>query len=198
VTKLEAMALAIFDSVNGLDGEISWERMSAEDRTTALEWGRSAQAVADDDLVRAREFFDYAAAYQSQVLNASAAYNQVIVLAGYAGYFAMWSTMSPDLPRWVVNTSGGLMVLSLTLFIGWTVISMVLGQWQIDRTRAEIDKGVVDYHQRAAAVEIEGVRVRVRINKYWLPTVVVTALLAIAATLLLSGAAFTSVINQAG
>jgi hypothetical protein len=42
MTKLEQIALAIFDKVNEGGGETRWEEMSTEELEDALEWARTA------------------------------------------------------------------------------------------------------------------------------------------------------------
>jgi hypothetical protein len=46
MTKLEQIALAIFDKVTSGAGETRWEDLSEEERQDALEWARAAMLAA--------------------------------------------------------------------------------------------------------------------------------------------------------
>ena len=49
------------------------------------------------------------------------AYTNVVLLAGYAGFFAIWSFLKPELSKGQVLWSALLVSLSLTAFILWEV-----------------------------------------------------------------------------
>ncbi|MBA1196919.1 hypothetical protein G7011_07350 [Pseudomonas plecoglossicida] len=55
-------------------------------------------------------------------MNHLASYTNLVMVAGYAGYFAFWSTMVTKLPQWIFALCGLLMTISLTLFIAWEII----------------------------------------------------------------------------
>jgi len=59
---------------------------------------------------------------QEKQMNHQASYTNLIMVAGYAGYFAFWSTLVTKLPQWIFALCGLLMTLSLTLFISWEII----------------------------------------------------------------------------
>ncbi|GLH20055.1 hypothetical protein BR1R3_27970 [Pseudomonas atacamensis] len=59
---------------------------------------------------------------QEKQMNHQASYTNLIMVAGYAGYFAFWSTLVTKLPQWIFALCGLLMTLSLTLFIAWEII----------------------------------------------------------------------------
>ena len=52
------------------------------------------------------------------------AYTNVILVAGYAGFFAIWSFLKPDMTKATVFWSGLLISLSLAGFIAWEVYNM--------------------------------------------------------------------------
>ena len=52
------------------------------------------------------------------------AYTNVILVAGYAGFFAIWNFVKPDLTKATVFWSGLLISLSLAGFIAWEVYNM--------------------------------------------------------------------------
>jgi hypothetical protein len=54
-----------------------------------------------------------------------AAYTNLVIAAGYAAYFTLWSTLKGDLPNWLYATSGLLITLSLLIFIAWEIAKMI-------------------------------------------------------------------------
>src|SRR5438093_13698402 len=44
-------------------------------------------------------------------------YTNLIIAAGYAGFFALWTTLYKNLPQWLYALSGLLIVLSLLFFL---------------------------------------------------------------------------------
>lgn len=140
-----------------------------------------------------REFFENVATYQSRLYATSAAYNQVVVLAGYAGFFAIWASLKPDMARWVIQTSGGLMVVSLILYGGWTVVQMYVGKVHTGHMLAEIAKGREDFHRRIGAAEARGIAASQSLMRWWKPVVWSSGLTALAASLIVSVSAFLAV-----
>ncbi|AZD78735.1 hypothetical protein [Pseudomonas chlororaphis] len=59
---------------------------------------------------------------QEKQMTNQANYTNLIMVAGYAGYFAFWSTLVTKIPQWIFALCGLLMTLSLTLFITWEII----------------------------------------------------------------------------
>jgi hypothetical protein len=64
----------------------------------------------------------------SQVFGAAATYDQVIVLAGYAAFFALWSGVAKDVSHTLRLAAVALMGISLMLYIAWTVMQMITRQ----------------------------------------------------------------------
>ena len=51
-------------------------------------------------------------------------YTNVVMLAGYAGLFALWTLVKDELPRVAVLTTGLLAVISVSTFVLWEVYQM--------------------------------------------------------------------------
>lgn len=60
------------------------------------------QVQPDDIRAHLQTFYEVTASYQSRMLESSSGYNQVVVLAGYAGFFTIWSTVRNDIPHWLL------------------------------------------------------------------------------------------------
>ncbi|MBN0315103.1 hypothetical protein JTM73_33150, partial [Pseudomonas aeruginosa] len=61
-------------------------------------------------------------------------YTNLIMVAGYAGLFGLWSTLVGRLPQWLYALCGLLALLSLLLFVSWEIIKMVWGSLYVKRT----------------------------------------------------------------
>lgn len=67
-------------------------------------------------------------------------YTNLIMVAGYAGFFAFWSTLTSKIPAWLFSACGLLITLSLTLFISWELIKMFWGAKHMRETQALLAK----------------------------------------------------------
>lgn len=113
-------------------------------------------------------------------------YTNLVMLAGYAGFFGLWSSLVGRLPDWLYAVSGLLALLSLFLFVSWEIIKMVWGSLHMRRTNDMITKpvrGAKPLDLFIAASSLHGVRV----HKVWLWFLIPTVAFGIAAALLLVG-----------
>jgi hypothetical protein len=155
----------------------------------------SEPAPIEPDEIRQRlqTYYEATASYQSRLLEASSSYNQVVVLAGYAGFFTIWSTVRTDVPHWLLLLSGGLMGLSLIVYVAWTVYGMVLSRNSIQRVLDELAKGPDGYLARVQAAEAKNVSDTNAYMQRWKSVLWSSGVPAAVAGLLLVGAAFASV-----
>ena len=63
-----------------------------------------------------------------EIFEKAAAYDNVIMIGGFAAFYATWSGAVSLLERWAVLWSGALISVSLTLYICWHIYSMVVRQ----------------------------------------------------------------------
>jgi hypothetical protein len=151
---------------------------------------------ADEHEIRERlhAFYEATASYQSRMLEASSGYNQVVVLAGYAGFFTLWSAVRDDVHHSLLLISGGLMALSLIVYVAWTVASMVLSRNSMQRLLNEIAKGPEGYLARVQAAEAKNVGDANAYMRFWKPVLWSSGVPALLAALLLTTGAFASVV----
>jgi len=62
----------------------------------------------------------------STLYDKAASYTNLVMAAGYAAYFAMWSNTVSLISHYLARTSAILMLISLMVFIFWEVTKMVL------------------------------------------------------------------------
>ncbi len=104
----------------------------------------------------------------------AARYTSVIIVAGYAAFFAMWSSVKDDLSRVCVLWAGVLMMVSIVLFVGFEVSKMILMGIAHQRVMRAAE-GVRAPHLASAIQDVIAVENR-RILRLWkwalVPTVV--------------------------
>lgn len=62
----------------------------------------------------------------STLYDKASSYTNLIMAAGYAAYFAMWSNTAPLISHCLARVSAALMLVSLLAFIFWEVAKMIL------------------------------------------------------------------------
>jgi hypothetical protein len=149
--------------------------------------------VADDPDMR--EFYEALLSFQLKAIEGAGIYNQVIVLGGYAAFFAIWSAVSGAIADWVVLTAGGLMLISVIVYVGWTVANMIVLKSHHERMGAELSKGAIDFYGRVAAVELQSLQRRDKLMKWWKPVVIVAGTTALASAILVTVASLATVIG---
>jgi len=75
-----------------------------------------------------------------KLMNNANNYTNLIMVAGYAGFFAFWSTLVGKVPEWLFFTCGLLITLSLTFFIGWELIKMFWSASHMRKTQSILAK----------------------------------------------------------
>lgn len=143
-----------------------------------------------------RLFYETLLSFQTKSLEQSSTYNQVIILAGYAAFFAVWSTVSSEIPRWALLVSGGLIVISVIVYVAWTVANMILLKTYQESTAAALAQGFDDFFPRLQQVDGKFLTKRQRIMRWWLPVVAVAGFSALFAAGILASTSLVAVIEQ--
>jgi hypothetical protein len=76
----------------------------------------------------AKRRMDMTIALNADVYDKAAHYDSVILIGGFAAFFALWSGVTPHLPKAIVLWSGGLMLVSVLLYIAWHIYRMLTQQ----------------------------------------------------------------------
>ncbi|MBT0097902.1 hypothetical protein J4H46_04950 [Vibrio alginolyticus] len=67
-------------------------------------------------------------------------YSNVIIAAGYVGFFTLWSSLKSDLPQWAILSSGALILISLMTFIGFELYKITSVSVQMHRVSKRLQK----------------------------------------------------------
>jgi hypothetical protein len=104
-----------------------------------------------------------------------AAYTNLVIAAGYAAYFTLWSTLKSDLPTWLYALSGLTITLSLLIFMVWEITKMIwsaVGFRNIENrlaSRAASPEAVTKWQQEIFSLDR-------RVNRAWIWFLVPTIL----------------------
>lgn len=120
-----------------------------------------------------------------KLLSHSMNYTNLVLVAGYAGFFAFWSTLTDKVPKWLFALSGFLILLSLTLFIVWEITKMVWQAIQM-RTVSETLEGQRGPHV-VAQYEAAYATYQKKVTRVWVFFLVPTVVSGLGAALLLMG-----------
>lgn len=109
-------------------------------------------------------------------------YSNIIIAAGYVGFFSLWGSLKKDLPFWAILVSGALILTSLLIFIGFELYKMISNSVQMHRISKRLqapDMGTLTLIQK---IERES---SLRNAKVWIFTVIPTVATGLAAGLVL-------------
>jgi hypothetical protein len=76
----------------------------------------------------------------TQLQSNSNGYTNLVLVAGYAGFFTFWATLSNTLPQWLYLLTGLLIISSLLAFIGWEVIKMIWSTLYFNRVQRDLSR----------------------------------------------------------
>ena len=74
----------------------------------------------------------------TQLQSNATAYTNLVLVAGYAGFFTFWATLSSKLPPWLYVVTGLLIIVSLLAFIGWEVTKMVWSALHLNKVQQDL------------------------------------------------------------
>ena len=107
------------------------------------------------------------------------AYNNLLIFAGYAAFFAMWGFLRNDIPRPASHWALLLILASATVFVLWEVAKMAWLGWQMQRNaKAMLKENPVAQIQALAPSEV---REALIFGKVWVYVIVVTVVTGVAA-----------------
>lgn len=109
-------------------------------------------------------------------------YSNVIIAAGYVGFFTLWSSLKSDLPQWAILSSGALILISLMTFIGFEIYKMISVSVQMHRVSKRLQKPDMSTLNEIQRIEQKSALISARV---WIFTVIPTVLSGFGAGLVL-------------
>lgn len=160
-----------------------WEQWCRGTHQVLEELVREVEQMKQDQLVEKQ--INAFIQLNEKLLSNATAYTNLIMVAGYAGFFAFWSTLSGKIPTWLFNACGLAITLSLTLFITWEIVKMFWSAKHMRATQAILAKrphaDVITEFERAFQ------EFNARTQKVWMVFLVPTVISGMTAASLLIG-----------
>ncbi|HDV5280191.1 TPA: hypothetical protein RI749_003017, partial [Vibrio cholerae] len=94
---------------------------------------QQARMMTNENIAAAKEVV-------AHVYGKANSYSNVIIAAGYVGFFTLWSSLKSDLPQWAILSSGALILISLMTFIGFELYKMISVSVQMHRVSKRLQK----------------------------------------------------------
>ena len=118
------------------------------------------------------------------------AYNNIVIVAGYATFFAILGATRTSLSQWVLITSALLMILSATVFVLFELLKMVqstktLVQLHVIATDEKARKNPEIFQSKMKAFEMLQQSTSLRSLRTWVVVLVITVSTALSAIALL-------------
>lgn len=114
-------------------------------------------------------YYDRYVSAQAEVFSKARDYTNIIIVAGYAAFFGIWAGMASDLPQRVRLIAGGLMAISLVLFVTWELITMH-GRVAAGRRLGNVLREAAypdDFEEKWNAALAENHREDLKVARYW-------------------------------
>ena len=94
-------------------------------------------------------------------------YTNLIIVAGYAGFFATWSNTSKLITPCQAKFSAALMLISLTIFVSWEITKMIMGA-SINKKFVEVAKcAPEEFNDRMAKIQNEDIMLFSKFASFW-------------------------------
>ena len=105
--------------------------------------------------------------YHASLYSTTTTYDNAVILAGFAAFFALWSGTAQDIPSFARLVTVALMGVSLMAYIAVTIAQMLLRQFHLEWKQSRLfvppvdldgfeaanAKILEDYHRRQASLE---------------------------------------------
>lgn len=114
---------------------------------------------------------------QSILYDKSQAYMNFVVTLGYAGFFAIWNLVRSLMHPWDMKLVAILLGSSLLIFIAWTLVAMVAGASSVSRVAKALRENSDNREEMLEAVQSadkENLKLGLRLQRFWLPTFLLT------------------------
>jgi len=104
----------------------------------------------------------------SALYDKAVAYTNVIILAGYAAFFATWNTMKANMSRAEMLLAAFCITFSLVFFVFWEVTKMIINSKSLTGLMKVLSAPPQDFDKRLAEQQKAEQRLNVRLMKYWI------------------------------
>jgi hypothetical protein len=149
----------------------------------------SAPTIANE-AVQLKERMDQVVRAQTQMFEKAQAYSNAMMLAGYAGIFALWTFSKGSLTTKTTDAIILLVGVSLIFYVSWEIYGMIHRATVAAKFLALVDKAPNEFFQTLAREEVENRRIAGRYMVAWKIIIIPTILSAyVGAAILIYNAA---------
>ena len=134
-----------------------------------------ARMQTNENIAIAKEVFSHAYSQASS-------YSNVIIAAGYVGFFTLWASLQKDLPTWAILSSGFLILMSVMIFIGFELFKMINSSIQMHNVSKRLQQPSINTLQEIQRIEQNNA---LKSAKVWVFTVIPTVLCGFSAGMIL-------------
>jgi predicted neutral ceramidase superfamily lipid hydrolase len=138
-----------------------------EIRMTDLEKTLRALAAKTQETER-QQRIDVIIKVTSALYDKAVAYTNVIIIAGYVAFFAIWNTMKANMSRPEMLLTAFCMTFSLVFFVFWEVTKMIINSKSVTGLMKVLNAPPQEFDKRLAEQQKADQRLNVRLMKYWI------------------------------
>ncbi len=128
----------------------------------------------------------------SAVYGKATSYTNLIIAAGYVGFFTLWGSIKKDLPEWAILWSGAFILISLLIFIGFEIYKMISGSLHMKSMSTQLQNPSIHTLEN---IQREERKLALRSAKIWPFTLIPTVVFGMGAGLILLVSLLTNIIK---
>jgi predicted neutral ceramidase superfamily lipid hydrolase len=110
----------------------------------------------------------------SALYDKAVAYTNIIILAGYAAFFTVWSTMKAKMSHTEMLVVAFCITFSLVFFVFWEVTKMIVNSKSLKGLLNVLKAPRREFDQRLAELQKADQRLNIRLLRFWIVILVFT------------------------
>ena len=110
----------------------------------------------------------------SALYDKAVAYTNVIILAGYAALFTVWSTMKAKMSHAEMLVAAFCITFSLVFFVFWEVTKMIVNSKSLTGLLNVLKAPPQEFDQRLAELQKADQRLNIKLLRFWIVILVFT------------------------
>lgn len=121
----------------------------------------------------------------SALYDKAVAYTNIIILAGYAAFFTVWSTMKAKMSHKEMLVAAFCITFSLVFFVFWEVTKMIVNSKSLTGLLNVPKAPPQEFDQRLAEQQKADQRLNIRLLRFWIVILVLTVVPGLVAAVVL-------------
>jgi hypothetical protein len=121
----------------------------------------------------------------SSLYDKSAAYTNIIMAAGYVGFFTVWSNMKVYMSAFDMRISALCMLISIMFFVMWEVTKMIVTSRSLSSLQDATNASPAEFNAKLEAYYLDAAKINAALMKWWSCVLFVTIVPALIAASIL-------------